>query len=96
MPESIHQAALAGNVDRILAELAAGVSVDITMQDDTTPLHSAAGAGHLGALKALIEKGPDSFTVFGRVSGGAMIGLWCRGGREGSQRAAAVGTPHRS
>ena len=57
--QSIHQAALDGDVSRILSELASGVSVDLRMQDDTTPLQSAAGVGHLGALKTLLDKGAN-------------------------------------
>ena len=56
-----HWAAAKGRVDVIRWLLAQGMSPDVRNNADSTPLHSAAGAGQDGSIRALLLEGaPDS------------------------------------
>ena len=58
---ALHWAAAKGRVDVIRWLLSHGMSPDVTNNADSTPLHSAAGAGQDGAIRALtLEGGADA------------------------------------
>ena len=55
----LHQAASAGDLDKIKALIAAGWKADSLNSDRETPLHWAAGNGHTATVEALLKHGAD-------------------------------------
>lgn len=53
----LHLAARLGRHDLINIAFACGQSVNISNHDSVTPLHEAAGAGHVHCVKALLLAG---------------------------------------
>lgn len=77
--EMIHLFARKGDVEKVLAELAKGVSIDLPSTRNTTeigvsPLFIAAKFGHSDVVAALIDAGADYETLFEAPDGGDPYG----------------------
>ncbi len=61
LADPIHDAAMAGDVERIEALLKAGAKVNARERDKwkETPLHKAAWSGHTDAIEALLRAGAN-------------------------------------
>jgi len=57
---SIHVAALDGNIEAVKQHLANGTDVNVKNNFESTPLHSASGGGHKEIVELLIAKGADA------------------------------------
>lgn len=61
---ALHYAAWNGLLETLLVLLSAGATVDIRSGDRrSTPLHFAAGMGHLACVEALLRHGADVFLL---------------------------------
>jgi len=56
---SLHEAAKAGDLDKVKQLIATGVDVDAKDTDQKTPLHTAIWSGHFEIAKYLVDKGAD-------------------------------------
>ena len=56
---SIHEAALAGNIEAVKQAIADGADVNALGDEGETPLHQAALGGHKEVAELLIAKGAD-------------------------------------
>jgi cytohesin len=57
--DSVHVAALVGNIEAVKQHLATGTDVNAKADDEWTPLHEAAWHGHKEIVELLIAKGAD-------------------------------------
>jgi ankyrin repeat protein len=80
---ALHIAAACGNAGAVAALVAAGAPTLIASANGFTPLHDAAGGGHVDAIRALL-RAPDSNTDAPLPDGSTPLWMACQRGQVGT------------